>query len=366
MQGLYISPKGIKGGANLSQNYTTNVLLENMDENTQKFANLVVSNLVSLFENNPEHAIDYLDFNLVFNGNFDDISNNISFEDFIKSNSERIVAIFKSVKSSDTKSFIVDFVQTETDYKYDYVYLKLSKLFEIFNSYGIEYKVDENSRVQQHGIYNEDNSTRIIVSYAHAKKYHVGIVSGPTFMSQFMDKLKNGELTLDTCPQVKIGKEFSGTTEEVNRELESYQKLLESGIVDEILEEEFKINQSILSLQEEKIKLESPNEEKKQKRIPFIRKLIEKYPILEVFTKEYREETEYREFIKEHINDFRLGENENDNVVTSYLDSHLEGGIKQENLDKILDIMDEYVEVAEATTIKEQGSVKKLVPNNKK
>lgn len=104
MQGLYISTKGIKGEANLSLNYTTNVLLENMDENTQKFVNLVVSNLVSLFEKNPEHAIDYLDFNLVFNGNLDDISNNISFEDFINSNSERIVVIFKSVKSSDTKS----------------------------------------------------------------------------------------------------------------------------------------------------------------------------------------------------------------------------------------------------------------------
>lgn len=230
MQGLYISPNGIKGGANLSKNYTTNVLLENMDENTQKFANLVVSNLVSLFKNNPEHAIDYLDFNLVFNGNFDDISNNISFEDFIKSNSDRIIAIFKSVKSSDKKSFIVDFVQSETDYKYDYVLLKLSKLFEIFNNYGIEYKVDENSRVQQHGIYNDDNSTRIIVSYAHAKKYHVGIVSGPTFMSQFMNKLNNGELTLDTCPQVEISPEL--TQEYIVKQLESYEKLLESGIIE--------------------------------------------------------------------------------------------------------------------------------------
>lgn len=120
-------------------------------------------------------------------------------------------------------------------------------------------------------------------------------------------------------------------------------------------EEDFKNNQNILNLQEEK-----------QKRISLIRELIDKYPILEIFTKEYKEETEYREFMKEHINDFRLGKKEEDNVVTSYLDSHLEGGIKQKNLDIVLDLMDEYVEVVEATTKEKQGPIKKLVPNNKK
>ena len=34
-------------------------------------------------------------------------------------------------------------------------------------------------------------------------------------------------------------------------------------------------------------------------------------------------------------------------VVTKYLDSHLCGGIQQNSLDKILDLMDEYIELRE-------------------
>ena len=39
--------------------------------------------------------------------------------------------------------------------------------------------------------------------------------------------------------------------------------------------------------------------------------------------------------------------NEN-TVITEYLDSHLEEGITQKNLDFILDLIDEYCELAEA------------------
>lgn len=66
--------------------------------------------------------------------------------------------------------------------------------------------------------------------------YHVGIVSAPTFMSQFISKLKNGELKIETCPQVEVGPEL--TEEYIIEQLESYQKLLESGIIDEATKEE--------------------------------------------------------------------------------------------------------------------------------
>lgn len=65
--------------------------------------------------------------------------------------------------------------------------------------------------------------------------YHVGIVSAPTFMSQFISKLKSGELKIETCPQVEIGSEL--TNEYIVKQLESYQKLLESGIIDNATEE---------------------------------------------------------------------------------------------------------------------------------
>ena len=42
------------------------------------------------------------------------------------------------------------------------------------------------------------------------------------------------------------------------------------------------------------------------------------------------------------------GSGNEETIITKYLDSHLEGGIKQKNLDKILDIIDIYIEIKEA------------------
>ena len=60
--------------------------------------------------------------------------------------------------------------------------------------------------------------------------YNIGIVSVPTFMNQFIEKLKNGELKIETCPQVEVDSEL--TEEYIIKQLESYQKLLESEIIE--------------------------------------------------------------------------------------------------------------------------------------
>lgn len=44
----------------------------------------------------------------------------------------------------------------------------------------------------------------------------------------------------------------------------------------------------------------------------------------------------------------QYGQGNEESVITEYLDSHLEDGIKQKNLDKVLDLIDEYVELEEA------------------
>lgn len=44
----------------------------------------------------------------------------------------------------------------------------------------------------------------------------------------------------------------------------------------------------------------------------------------------------------------RYGSGDDETVVTEYLEAHLEGGIKQKNLDLILDLMDEFVELKES------------------
>lgn len=43
----------------------------------------------------------------------------------------------------------------------------------------------------------------------------------------------------------------------------------------------------------------------------------------------------------------KYGQGDDESIITEYLDSHLEEGIKQKNLDKILDLIDDYVELIE-------------------
>lgn len=44
----------------------------------------------------------------------------------------------------------------------------------------------------------------------------------------------------------------------------------------------------------------------------------------------------------------RYGSVDDETVITEYLDAHLENGIKQKNLDLVLDLMDEYVGLKES------------------
>ena len=44
----------------------------------------------------------------------------------------------------------------------------------------------------------------------------------------------------------------------------------------------------------------------------------------------------------------RYGSGNDETVITEYLDAHLENGIKQKNLDLILDLIDEYVDLKES------------------
>ena len=47
------------------------------------------------------------------------------------------------------------------------------------------------------------------------------------------------------------------------------------------------------------------------------------------------------------------GQKDDNAIITRYVNSNLENGIKQCNLDFILDLIDEYVELIEALSIKE-------------
>lgn len=68
--------------------------------------------------------------------------------------------------------------------------------------------------------------------------YHIGIASAHTFMNQFIKKLKNGELRIETCPQVEVNQEL--TEDFILEQLTSYQKLLDTAILNESTNKENK------------------------------------------------------------------------------------------------------------------------------
>lgn len=44
----------------------------------------------------------------------------------------------------------------------------------------------------------------------------------------------------------------------------------------------------------------------------------------------------------------RYGSGDDETIITEYLDAHLENGIKQKNLDLILDMIDMYADLEES------------------
>ena len=47
----------------------------------------------------------------------------------------------------------------------------------------------------------------------------------------------------------------------------------------------------------------------------------------------------------------RYGSGDDETIITEYLDAHLENGIKQKNLDFVLDLIDTYVDLKEAIEV---------------
>lgn len=60
----------------------------------------------------------------------------------------------------------------------------------------------------------------------------IGIIGENNFMKQFMEKLESGEIKIEACPQIESGIELN--EEFIAQEIEKYQALLESGIIERI------------------------------------------------------------------------------------------------------------------------------------
>lgn len=89
-------------------------------------------------------------------------------------------------------------------------------------------------------IFNEDACClRLQLEEKHNSKEngnHIGVVSAPTFMNQFIEKLESGEVKIEACPQVEVGTELSENF--IIQQLESYQRLLSSEIIEKTTKNE--------------------------------------------------------------------------------------------------------------------------------
>lgn len=168
---LFISPKIIKGGATLVGSYEALELYENMDDNTIKFAEKEIVNLISSANYSNEEASNYLNFNLLFCGEFDDLPDDMGSPiDFIMKNKERIVAVYRYVKSTEQREFFLDFAQSETIYNYSYLYLSLAKLLEEFEKNDVKYEIDTTVDRFTPTLYRDDTATRFVISYSPKKE----------------------------------------------------------------------------------------------------------------------------------------------------------------------------------------------------
>ena len=168
---LFISPRTIQGGATLVGSYEALELYESMDENTKKFAEKEIVNLISNANYKNEEAKSYLSFNLIFCGGFNDLPNDMgNTTDFIINNKERIVAVYRYVKGTEERDFFVGFAQTETIYKYGYLYLSLAKLLEEFDKYNIKYEIDTTVDRYTPSLYGDNTSTKFVISYSPKKE----------------------------------------------------------------------------------------------------------------------------------------------------------------------------------------------------
>jgi len=167
---LYISPRIIQGGATLVDSYETLELYENMVNNTSEFAEKEIVKLI-LKDKNNDVATSYLNFNLIFCGNFDDLPNDIGDPiDFIMNNKEKIVAVYRYIKDTEQRNFFIGFSQTKTIYKYGYLYLSLAKLLEEFEKNNVKCEIDPTIDIYTPTIYRDDTSTKFVISYNPKKE----------------------------------------------------------------------------------------------------------------------------------------------------------------------------------------------------
>ena len=160
---LFVSPRIVISDAKIVYDYESLELFENMEENTIKFAEREIVNLMT----NAENENKSLKLNLIFDGDFDELpSIHNSILNFILNNKERFIAVYQYIKEIQEKEFFLGFNQVERINKYDYIYLDYAKLFKIFEENNINYNID----LSINEYTDKDQATKFNLSYCPIKE----------------------------------------------------------------------------------------------------------------------------------------------------------------------------------------------------
>ena len=154
---LYISPRVIQDGARLVKDSKTFNLYDTMDENTKKFIEDEIIDLVTGDSPKEEEPKKYLNFNLVFCGTYDDLPHNIgNYIDFIMENKEKIIAIYKAKQSES--------IITKAEETSEYIYLNFAKIIEELDKNNLSYGIDISINNYGPGVYNYSTNTKFVIS----------------------------------------------------------------------------------------------------------------------------------------------------------------------------------------------------------
>lgn len=168
---LYISPKGIRGGAQVASDCDSYLLYKNMDVLTTEFANDVIRELIYSAEKNNKEMSQNLSLHVIFCGDFNELPDDIfPFEDFIAKYRDKLIIEYKYVSSVEECEFFVGFLQTERINHYSYMYLNLEKLLEEFEKQGITYSVDIHRNDRIRSAYRDDLETNLVIRYCPKKE----------------------------------------------------------------------------------------------------------------------------------------------------------------------------------------------------
>ena len=155
---LFISPICIQAGARLISDYKSLELYEEMDNNTLRFVEKEISDIVS---NDAEER--KIGFNLIFCGDFDELPDNLfNIDDFIMGSS-KIVAVYKYIIGRKKRNFYMRGFQFDNEYEYGYMYLNFAKLLDFFRDRGIMVSIDKAE--DRNMFFVDDTVTRFILNY---------------------------------------------------------------------------------------------------------------------------------------------------------------------------------------------------------